>query len=180
MAWTSPMTFVANSPLTAAQLNAHLRDNLNETAPAKATAGGQIFVSTAANAIAARTPTAGLVVTTETTSSSAYTDLATIGPAVTVTTGTQALVFLTCGLASNTVGGFANASVEVSGATTVAAGDDRTVSFRAGIVNQQITACSSFLQALTAGSNTFTMKYGIGSGGGTGTFFYRRVVVVPL
>ncbi len=50
MAWTAPITFTSGSVLTAAQLNTYLRDNLNETAPAKFTAAGQLFVSTAANA----------------------------------------------------------------------------------------------------------------------------------
>ena len=60
MAWSAPMTAVSGSVLTAAQFNTYVRDNLNETAPAKATAAGQIFVSTAANAIAARLVNADL------------------------------------------------------------------------------------------------------------------------
>lgn len=45
------MTFVSNAVLTAAQLNTHLRDNLLETAPAKATAPGRFIVSTGLNSI---------------------------------------------------------------------------------------------------------------------------------
>lgn len=37
MAWTTPMTAVANAVWTAAQFNSDIRDNLNETGPAKAT-----------------------------------------------------------------------------------------------------------------------------------------------
>lgn len=47
MAWTSPITFVANAVLTAAQLNVNLRDNLNYL---KGVAGGV----TIDNALAAR------------------------------------------------------------------------------------------------------------------------------
>lgn len=52
MAWTSPRTWVASETLTAALLNAHIRDTLNETAPAKVTTKGDIVAATAANTLA--------------------------------------------------------------------------------------------------------------------------------
>lgn len=52
MAWTSPRTWVSGEQLTAALLNTHVRDNLNETAPAKVTTKGDIVAATAANTIA--------------------------------------------------------------------------------------------------------------------------------
>ncbi len=58
IAWTAPRTWVANDILTAAQLNAHVRDNLLETAVAKATAAGEVPYATAANALAMLSPTA--------------------------------------------------------------------------------------------------------------------------
>ena len=54
MAWTTPRTWVSNETLTAALLNTHLRDNLEELDVAKVTGPGQYAVSTAANAITAR------------------------------------------------------------------------------------------------------------------------------
>lgn len=51
MAWTAPRTWVTGEIVTAAYLNSNVRDNLLETAPAKATAAGDIFVATASNAI---------------------------------------------------------------------------------------------------------------------------------
>jgi hypothetical protein len=51
MAWTAPRTWVSGETLTAALLNTHLRDNISETASAKAAAAGDIFVATAANAL---------------------------------------------------------------------------------------------------------------------------------
>jgi len=51
MSWTAPRTFVTAEVVTASIMNTHVRDNLLETAPAKATAAGDIFVATAANAI---------------------------------------------------------------------------------------------------------------------------------
>lgn len=52
MSWTNPRTWVALAQLTAAQLNAHLRDNLLETEVAKVTTKGDIAVATGANALA--------------------------------------------------------------------------------------------------------------------------------
>ena len=69
MVWSTPLTAVANTPLTAAQWNASVRDNFNETAPAKATVGGRIFASTGPNTIAEREVLADVVETAETTTS---------------------------------------------------------------------------------------------------------------
>lgn len=180
MAWTSPPTFTDGAVLSGAQLNL-IRDGLNETAPAKATAAGQLFVSTAANAIAARTPAVATITTTQTTTSASYTNLATTGPSVTVTTGSSALILIAAGLSQNTLNGYASASYDVSGATSVSAGDDWAVTLRAAVANQQITAgTADFRTGLTPGSNTFTMRYMAGSGGGTATFFNRRIAVIPF
>lgn len=50
MAWTAPKTWT-NAVLTAAELNTHVRDNLNETAPGKVTTAGDIVYATGANTI---------------------------------------------------------------------------------------------------------------------------------
>ena len=52
MAWTAPRTWTTGELVTAALLNAHVRDNLLETYPAKVTTAGDIAYATAANAIA--------------------------------------------------------------------------------------------------------------------------------
>ena len=93
MAWTAPMTAVDNTIWTSSQWNTHVRDNLLETMAGKATTAGRWFVSTGANAIAERVITQASVTTSQTTTSASFTDLATTGPAVTVTTGTKAIVF---------------------------------------------------------------------------------------
>lgn len=51
MAWTAPKTWTTGELVTAALANQQWRDNFLETAPAKATAAGDVFVATAANAI---------------------------------------------------------------------------------------------------------------------------------
>lgn len=50
MAWTNPKTWAA-AVLSVADMNTHVRDNLNETVPAKVTTAGDIVVATGANAI---------------------------------------------------------------------------------------------------------------------------------
>ena len=87
------MTAVSNTVFTAAQFNTHVRDNLNETAPAKATTAGTMFIASGANSIVERVPSTAAVTTSESTGGTGYGNLATPGPAVTVTTGTKAIVF---------------------------------------------------------------------------------------
>lgn len=178
MAWSAPMTAVASTAFTAAQFNTFVRDNLNETAPAKATVAGQIFVSTAANSIAARVPSTAIVATSETTASVSWVDLATAGPAVTVTTGTQALVSLYCDMSNSSASGFTFMGFAISGATTLAAANNTalqisgtTTAFRLGHL--------IMVTGLTAGSNTFTAKYQVGTAG-TGTWLDRHITVIPL
>lgn len=94
MAWTAPMTAVPRDVWSAALFNAHVRDNMLETMAGKATSAGGYFVTTAANAIAQRTPGSAVVATSQTRLNTTYGDLTTAGPAVTATTGTEALVWM--------------------------------------------------------------------------------------
>src|ERR1700755_2312031 len=102
MAWSAPLTAVANTAFTAAQFNASVRDDLLETAPAKATANGQMFVATAANSIAARLPQASFVTVSESTASTTYAALTTAGPAVTITCSLFVIVGVSAKLTHNT------------------------------------------------------------------------------
>lgn len=52
MAWTNPRTWVLNEVVTSTLMNTHVRDNFNETAPAKVTAKGDLVAGTGANTIA--------------------------------------------------------------------------------------------------------------------------------
>jgi hypothetical protein len=52
MAWTTPKTFVANDPLTASELNTHLRDNMLATAAAVVTTQGDIVYASGNHALA--------------------------------------------------------------------------------------------------------------------------------
>lgn len=180
MAWSAPFTAVANTVYTAAQFNQFVRDNLNETAPAKATSAGSHFVADGVNSIAQRTCTTDTVLTVEQTMATSFADLATFGPSVTVTTGPFAWVFIHTQL-ENTGGGSTFAGVEVSGATSISGALNRSVNLR-GAAGVRLGASTFMLfeggLILTPGSNTFTMKYRVSSG--EGTFGDRRLSVIPL
>lgn len=179
MTWTAPMTAVANTAFTAAQFNLYVRDNLNETAPAKATAAGQIPVSTGANAIAMRTPSTAHVTTSQTTTSTSYADLTTAGPAVTVTTGAQAIVIVSAHMSNDTAGARAAMSYAVSGATSVSASDEYAALMDENSANRLNGYSRVSMQTgMTPGSNTFTAKYRVN--GNTGAFSARDIIVVPL
>lgn len=137
------------------------------------------FVATGANAIAERESAIVTVHKSESTSSTSYTDLKTTGPSVTITTGTSALVFFSCEMQNNTTNSAAMASVAVSGATTVAASDNWRI-LANGVTAANVTALCGFhhFTGLTAGLNTFTMKYAASAN--TATFNYRQLSVIAL
>lgn len=179
MAWTAPATFTDGSILTAAQLNA-MRDNFNETAPAKATAAGGFIVTSGVNSVMQRDPVSDTVNTSQTTTSTSYVDLASAGPtAGPVTSGTRVIVWMTAQMNNATAAAETLASVAVSGATTTAADDNYCVEVQqaTGATFADVTACRAVRLTVTAGSNTFTMKYRVVSG--TGTYKRRCVVVIP-
>jgi hypothetical protein len=94
MAWTSPMTFTDDMPLTAAQLNTFLRDNFLETMPAKATQASTFFAVDANNHLVERNPGRDSNQTSSNRSNTEYGDLndPTASPTVTRTTGPTCLV----------------------------------------------------------------------------------------
>lgn len=209
MAWTTPLTAVSNATLTAAQWNATCRDNFLEMEPAKATgvveassassvsgrrcrrfttsskqaSAACMFHATGANAIAERSWEGYLfnrVNSTETTSSTSYANVQTNGPSVTITTGTQALVFFGALMGNQTANAICYTSVGVTGASTVAASDTWAIvddGHSAASTDDNVRRRSSFkmFTGLTAGDNTFTMKYRVNTG--TGNFNYRAIAV---
>jgi hypothetical protein len=118
-----------------------------------------------------------IVTTSEVVNSTSYTNLTTAGPAVTVTTGTRALVIVSAS-------GFVNTGVQkymgfdVSGATTIAANDATALSLQSGDSNSTHNLSRASVVTLTAGSNTFTAKYK--SGSGNATFVNREIIVINL
>jgi hypothetical protein len=180
MAWTAPMTAVAGSVFTAAQFNANIRDNLAETAPAKATTPGAYFTTSATNQITERIAATASVNTSETTTSTTFTDLTTPGPAVTVTTGVQALVVFSAEINNNTASQAGRVAVDISGATTIAPDSQKVLRQETNGTAEFQRASVVFLQTgLTPGANTFTLKYST-VGTSTAAFNQRNITVLPL
>jgi hypothetical protein len=172
------MTAAGNATFTAAQYNANIRDNFPETETGKATFATGYFVATGSNAIVQRVMDSLSVFTSESTTSTSYTDLATPGPAKTVTTGTQALVWICGTLSTNTDDAIQKMSFAVSGASTIAAADSSAIIIDGQYNGSPVRRGICQMVTLTAGSNTFTAKYA--QSGGTATFMNRSIIVLPL
>jgi hypothetical protein len=177
------MTAVANTAFTAAQFNTYVRDNLLETAPAIASAAGQMFVSDGANSIAARTPSFATVATSESTTSTTYADLTTVGPSVTVQTGTSAIVAISSWVGNATTNIGSAFTYAVSGATTLSPSSNWgcVIDGVAG-GNQSRLGVVHMRNDLNPGTNTFVMKYltQAGSSSPGASFNNRHLVVIPL
>ena len=181
MAYSTPLTAISNSVFTAAQYNASDRDNMLETFAAKATAAGQIAVSSAVNAIAVRTPTMNTVATGDTFTPTAgvFQDAPTVGPTVTVTTGTKAIVFYSSYLSNGTATGGGYMSYVVSGASTIAATTANALRLMSSAA-AELQSCAEFdMPTLTAGSNTFKAQYTTPTTGAL-SISNRRLLVIPL
>lgn len=181
MAWTAPKTWTTNEVLFASDLNTYLTANLDTSAPALAEYENSYFVSSGENSVAERRMGYDEVNANESTSSTTFTDLDTVGPRVTVTTGSGGAVVWLCADLNNANNSalVAIASVEITGAaggdSNAAADNDRAVYTQNTAQFQNII----FYDGLTPGENTFTMKYSV-SGAGTCFFRWRRMMVMPF
>jgi hypothetical protein len=179
MAWTAPKTWVGNEVPSAANFNLHLRDNMLETMPAKATTDGQIFAGNGTNSITPRLIAADRILTFETTSSTSYTNLATIGPRVTVTHSGFCIVLWSCQLQNNTANAESHMSWSYTGAASRAAADLVSVGQDAVSANQSWRLGNvDFLAGITPGTTTFTAEYRVDAG--TASFSDRFLAVIPL
>jgi hypothetical protein len=175
MSWTAPMTAIAGQVLTAAQWNTYVRDNLLQCPAAQATQASQLFVSGGANSTLARTIVSSYVGTTESTTSSSYGDLTTVGPGVNATTGPQAIVFMSASIVNSIPMTYTTLmAFEVSGATSQIAWDAIAV----GSQYNAFAGSTFIAQNLTPGVNTFTAKYRVS--GGIGYYAARWLTVIPL
>jgi hypothetical protein len=175
------MTAVTGNVFTAAQFNQHVRDNLNTTAPAAATTAGRILVTTGANSVTERDPVVDYLGDAESTATTTFVDLATVGPSVTVVTGTKALITVGAGASNSNLGLASRVAVSITGATTIAANDADSYLQESGNVDDQFQGTWTYITtALNAGTNIFTNKYRTSAGGGTSTFSRRLVTVTPF
>jgi hypothetical protein len=180
MAWTAPMTAVAGSVFTAAQFNTFLRDNLAETAPAKATTPGSYFTTSATNQITERVAVQAAVNTSESTTSTSFTDLTTTGPTVTTNTGNQVIVFFAAEVTNNTASQAGRVAVDVSGSTTIAPDGNKVLRLESsGTAEFQRASVIHLITGLTPGSNTFKLMYAT-VGASTASFNQRSITVLPM
>jgi hypothetical protein len=157
MGYTVPPAFVDGVPLLGSQLTILGNDIIDLDARTRPVSGG--------------------VVTTQTTTSTTYADLATVGPVVTLLTGTVALVVLTAEIDTTGAGVAPRMGFAISGATTVVANDVWGLKVDAGTTALVQASFAVLVVGLTPGMNIFTAKYRVV--GGTGTFLNRGVLVWP-
>lgn len=120
------------------------------------------------------TAASNFIATPQTTTSTSYTDLATVGPSCTVTIGANGLALLCVTIDGyNSGASYAIAAYSASGANTIS----NTQCF--ALVQSEVqSSYVILLTGLTAGSTTFKVQYKVT--GGTGTFQNRGISVVPL
>lgn len=169
------MDFTAFDVLTADQL-----DDMVENVEALA-AGTGLNNSVVTASKLATGAQAAYTATDQGIPSAAWSDLATVGPAVTVTIGVNGLALI------NIVSGHYNSVANnrdyvgfaISGASTQAAADIWSASGWCNVANFGVSVSGTFLvTGLAAGSTTFTLKYRTNAN--QGNFYDRRISVVPL
>lgn len=181
MAWSTPLTAVTNVALTAAQWNASVRDNLLETAVAKATAANRLFVSVGANQVEEREWLTAFVGTSDTTASNAYTTIASAGPTVTIHTGVNAISMHGAYSENATAGGRSWMSIDLSGATpSINASDTRSWTSCSSSANESYMGSFTYLWdgVLNVGTNVFSARYRTTVG--TGRWAQRNLCVLGL
>jgi hypothetical protein len=117
----------------------------------------------------------------ESTTSTVYTDLATVGPTVTASIGSsgKALVVVSARMRNDTAGALVYTDVKLAGANTRSASDSTALTYEASNAGDFIRASSTFLlTGLAAGSTDFTLQHRVGAG--TGSFAHRQLTVIPL
>lgn len=131
---------------------------------------------------------AAVINTQESTASTTYGDLATVGPQVTVTIGRsgKCLVIINSqmGYATATDTGGCKASFVASGANTLTTSGQRSINMglKTGAPSTYRVdqfGATFYLDGLNPGATTFTMKYGA-QNGATADFSDRVLVVMPL
>jgi hypothetical protein len=175
----NPSTTLGDIEYRSSTANTNTRLGIGTTGQLLTVSGGVPSWQTAPSSVPANA--VATVATSQTTTSGGYTDLATTGPTVTITTGTKALVIVSSQLIN---GGGADyrafMGYDVSGATTTAATDTTALIISAPIGGAQTQrASAASIVTLTAGSNVFTAKYK-SQFGATATFLNREINVINL
>lgn len=143
---------------------------------------GYVFTSTGTNSSSFQAPvTAGAQyaydAASRATTSASYVD---IGAAlsVTATTGTLVQVSISTYVINSLVNGGGYLSFAVSGATTIAASQKYGLFQQKTTINNASQTSGTWVVPVTAGSNTFTLKFATFTG--TSTFYDNHISIVPL
>jgi len=147
---------------------------------------GAVTITSTAPAVVSSVISASYIVTSQATTSTSFTDLATVGPTVTLTTGTSVVCHAYARVVPGSAAGSPVISVAVSGATTIAASDSIGANGGGSTYVSTPNAGYSYnmgasfvFTGLTPGSNTFTLKYR-SPAALTETFADRALVVQRL
>ena len=187
-AWTNLDTTGMVNPMTTTGDTIYSSSGSTPARLGIGTAGQVLQVNSGATAPEWATPAGGApasdtatVATSQNTTSSSFTDLTTSGPAVTMTTGTKALVIVSASMENNSDANSCDMDFAVTGATSRSATATTMLSTINAIPSGvgQIRASAVNLVTLTAGSNTFTAKYK-SRGGGQAKFQDRVITVINL
>lgn len=174
-------------PVSGVTLQEGMRAYLTASTVATAT-GGTTFIpsgiTTTYNGTSwvCTSPVGSYTGASQTRANAAYGDLATVGPSVTLATGTTALVSIKCYMQNSAAAGSgaAGVAVAVSGATTLAASDGNGLLYLSAGANFYAQWGATFvIGGLTAGTNTFTLKYR-SAGADTATFQDRFITVQSI
>jgi hypothetical protein len=172
---TNPMTTTGDT-IYSSSGSTPARLGIGSTGQVLTVAGGVPSWATPA-AAAGFTSKANYVITNQSTSSTTFTDLSTT-QSVTLTTGTKALILLS----SETYNSGTDANYlgfDVSGATTVSASNNYSVLSKMTVADTSYSISGAiYYDSLTAGSNTFTMKFKVSAG--TGNFYNRCIAVIDM
>jgi hypothetical protein len=165
MGWTDPSShvYVVGEVVTAATLNTFVKDNLIDLD--RRTSPNDAYIAAA-----------------EGTTSNVYTDLATVGPTVSIEVGStgKALVSLYASMSCSVSAAMVRYAYAVSGATSVPAGTNgRNVHFNVPFADNFFSLSTTWLHTgLNPGVNTFTAKYETTAG--EGKWAHRRLMVSPF
>ena len=175
--YNTPINTIVN------EINGSL-DNSNITAAA-AIAGSKLADASVPSSKLSLGAAGAAVDTAQTTTSTSYANLSTVGPAVTVIVGANGLLLVGYNFSAynSTASLRNNMSIELSGANTISAGSSTQLEgqFRdplsSGNQGSNI-GNTTLLTGLNPGSTTLTAKYQVQ--GGTGTFASRSLWALPL
>jgi hypothetical protein len=176
MAWTTPKTWASGYVVLAADLNTHLRDNLNVTAPAVLTTAGDIIYASGANTparLAKSTTSTQYLANTGTSNIPAWNEVAlTTGVSGTLPVGnggTGATTFTANGIL---VG---NSTSAVAVTATMATKGHLMVGDGSGVPSMLAVGTNDYVLTADSGEGT-GVKWAAASGGDTVVTTYAKFV----